>query len=364
MIAATSLLVNNVATASSEPRLAPRTAAQLLVALEQARPAGFSGTVVETAKLGLPSLTAIGGGAPDASLSIPNLVTGAHTLRIWYAGPERQRLALLGQLSESDVVHNGTDLWTYTSTTRQVTHQILPRDEATKISPHPLGNLTPQQAAEDALKAIDPSTSVTVDRTARVAGRAAYQLVLTPRDDRSLIGTVRLAIDADTSVPLRVQVFAHGASSPAIQIGFTDISFSVPDDSVFRFVPPAGSTVVKGNPLTQTLGSGPLHAMAGSPDAPREVAPGSTPDSVRATKVLGSGWTAVLEINPALKTDQGAAPGPLPPGLLEKIATPVEGGHLITSALLSIFVADDGHIFVGPVSATAIQQVAATGHGL
>ncbi len=354
MIAATSFLVNNVATASSEPNLAPRTAAQLLVALEQARPAGFSGTIVETAKLGLPSLTAIGGGgAPDASLSIPNLVTGAHTLRIWYAGPERQRLALLGSLSESDVVHNGTDLWTYTSTTRQATHKILPRGEATKMSTHPLGNLTPQQAAEDALKAIDPSTSVTVDRTARVAGRAAYQLVLTPRDDRSLIGTVRLAIDADTSVPLRVQVFAHGASSPAIQIGFTDISFKVPDDSVFRFVPPAGSTVVEGNPLTRPFGSAPLHATAGSPD-----------NRSFGTRLLGSGWTAVLEINPALKTAQGAAPGPLPPGFLEKIATPVEGGHLITSALLSIFIADDGHIFVGPVSATAIQQVAATGHGL
>ena len=43
---------------------------------------------------------------------------------------------------------------------------------------------TPVEAANRALKAIDPTTAVTVSRTARVAGRAAYQLSLAPRDSR------------------------------------------------------------------------------------------------------------------------------------------------------------------------------------
>ena len=64
------------------------------------------------------------GGGSD--LSLQNLVTGSHTLRVFYGGPEQQRVALLGQLSESDVIHNGTDLWTYSSSTRAVTHATLP----------------------------------------------------------------------------------------------------------------------------------------------------------------------------------------------------------------------------------------------
>ena len=372
-IALASFLASTVASASAEPNLPPRTAAQLLVSLEQARPAGLSGTIVETAKLGLPALPDIGGSGGDASLSLPNLVTGAHTLRVWYAGHQDQRLALLGQLSESDVIHHGTDLWTYTSTNRRVTHTTLPTNQADVNPAQHLGTLTPQQAAEDALNAIDPTTSVSVDRTARVAGRAAYQLVLSPKDTRSLIGSVRIAIDANTSVPLRVQVFARGASSPAIQVGFTDISFKVPDSSVFRFVPPAGSTVVQGNPLTDAGPGAPLrhrmvekapagakvHAPATAPKtAPTNGVPGA--DSGR-TKVLGSGWTTVLEINSGAAADQANSPFG---ALLNKAATPVNGGRLLTSALFSVFIANDGRMFVGPVTGTAIQQVAATGHGL
>ena len=72
--------------------------------------------------------------------------------------------------------------------------------------------LTPQQAASQALAAIDPTTKVSVDGTASVAGRSAYELVLKPRDTRSLVGDVRIAIDAKTDVPLRVQVLAEGAT--------------------------------------------------------------------------------------------------------------------------------------------------------
>ena len=42
-----------------------------------------------------------------------------------------------------------------------------------------------------------------------VAGRDAYELVLDPNDDGSLIEQVRIAIDGETRQPLRVQVFAR-----------------------------------------------------------------------------------------------------------------------------------------------------------
>ena len=103
--------------------------------------------------------------------------------------------------------------------------------------------MTPLAAAEKALAAIDPTTAVTVDRRPTVANRSAYQILLTPRDAKSLVGSVRIALDSETSVPLRVQVFARGAKAPAIQVGFTDISMGAPDASIFHFVKPAGTTV-------------------------------------------------------------------------------------------------------------------------
>ncbi|MDT5040043.1 MAG: hypothetical protein QOE51_1028, partial [Actinoplanes sp.] len=92
--------------ASADPSLPARSAAQLLVDVQTAQPAGLSGTVVETADLGLPSLPGITGGqGGDANLT--NLITGSNTARVWYAGQDKVRLALIGTLGETDVIRNG-----------------------------------------------------------------------------------------------------------------------------------------------------------------------------------------------------------------------------------------------------------------
>jgi hypothetical protein len=54
---------------------------------------------------------------------------------------------------------------------------------------------------------------------------------------------VDIAVDAATSLPLRVQVFARGAASPAYSVGFTALSFARPDPSNFTFTPPPGAKV-------------------------------------------------------------------------------------------------------------------------
>ena len=43
------------------------------------------------------------------------MLSGSHTARVWYAGPTKQRFALLGTLGETDVFHDGTDLWQWDS---------------------------------------------------------------------------------------------------------------------------------------------------------------------------------------------------------------------------------------------------------
>lgn len=168
-----------VITADAHGSLPPRTAAQLLTDVHGAKLQALSGTVVETSDLGLPALPAVGGRGGD-SASFSSLVSGSHTMRLWYAGPDRLRLALLGQLGESDLVRNGTDVWAWSSHDNTATHWTVPAGrEGAPLTPDASAGpaMTPQQAAEAALKAINPSTRVTTDPTAEVAGRPATSAV-------------------------------------------------------------------------------------------------------------------------------------------------------------------------------------------
>src|SRR6478609_9557315 len=142
-MAGAALTITGGAGASGRPTLPPKSAAQLLSLVEQAHPQSLSGTIVQTAHLGLPSLPT--GDAAGSDLSLQGLLTGSHTVRIWYDGPTRQRLAMLAPMSERDVIHNGTDLWTYTSVTNTVTHSKVARSLP---SPGPgITDVTPMQAA-------------------------------------------------------------------------------------------------------------------------------------------------------------------------------------------------------------------------
>src|SRR5688572_19402467 len=77
---AAAVTVPIVATAS--PSLPARSAAELLVDVSDAEGTPMSGTVVETARLGLPELPSVGG----SSISPMDLLSGSHTAKVWYDG--------------------------------------------------------------------------------------------------------------------------------------------------------------------------------------------------------------------------------------------------------------------------------------
>ena len=336
---AAAALLPSAASASPHPKLPVRTAAQLLTAVQHSSVEHLSGTIVETARLGLPSLP---GNAGAASLSWQTLVSGTHTARVWLDGQDRQRLALLGQLSESDVVRNGRDVWTYASDTQAVGHTALgaPSTAAPEVT-----RATPAGAAEQALKAIDPSTAVTVDRTARVAGQAAYTLVLTPRDSRSTVRKVLVAIDAAHNLPLRVQVFG-AAAAPAFETAFTDVSFAKPAASVFHFSPPKGAKVTTHEAAVTPTGARP--GPAGTARGKGLAGPAPT--------VLGSGWTSVVE----LPAGTYGAPGTgSASSMLSRLTTGLPNGdRLVQSALVNVLLAKDGRVLFGAVSPAVLQQAA------
>lgn len=340
MVAATGVL-----SAQSIPPLPTRTAAQLLADVETAQVDGLSGTVVAKASLGIPAL-------PDAAsgTSLISLLSGSHTLRVWYAGDDRQRVALMDATGEADVFHNGRDIWTYDSSTHQATHTRLPAASATSHQgqqpPAGMPTLTPQQVAAQVLAAVDPTTAVSVGVAHQVAGRAAYELVLTPRGQTSRIGSVRIAIDGKTSIPLRVRVYPRGLDSPAVDVAYTRISYGVPNLSNFTFTP-ATSVHVRQMPS----------APAGAPAQQPKIT------------TIGSGWTTVVRAQgmDLLGAGSGGASSPSAGSgelsgylqTLPRVSWSGGSGRLLQTTLLTVLISDDGRLYAGPVDRNVLLADAA-----
>ena len=345
-----------ISVAQAAPGLPARTAAQLLAEVADSVPPPLTGTVVETASFGLPALPATGN-----PTSLSSLLTGSHTVQVWYASPEHFRLAVPESLSESDVIRDGSTAWLWQSTLNKVTKFTLPA-HSTAAQPNqtvPKQPLTPQQAAEQVLAAVGPTTTVSVASNVTVAGQAAYGLVLEPKDARSLVGQVQIDIDGSNGVPLRLQIFARGASSPAFQVGYTAIQFVTPAPADLSFTPPPGSSVTDVN-LADGDGGG---AKASA-------------DSGVAT--IGSGWLTVLKLPSSALTPSAPAPGSgssAGPGgasgagdssavlsALLASATPVHGawgtGRLLRTSLVSVLMTDQGSTFVGAVEPSVLYAAA------
>jgi outer membrane lipoprotein-sorting protein len=282
-------------TAQAAPALPARTPAQLIAAIAATKsaPSALSGTITWNAALGLPDLPSTGG-----PMSITSLLTGSHTVKIWYARPGQLRLALPVPLGETDLRVDGRQIWLWDSQTNTATHVVLPAaaalpmgsrpgplrharqqwntqsrgfapapaspnsGEAARTSAESFGTYsvsgtttppTPQQVARQLLAAIGPTTAVSVQSNVVIAGRAAYQLTLAPKNPGSLVGRVSIAVDASRYLPLRVQVFARGSASPAYQVGYTALSFARPAASNFGFTPPPGAKVKTIRPLAGSL---------------------------------------------------------------------------------------------------------------
>lgn len=334
-------------TSAAHADLPARSAARLLADLAHPGLSGFSGTVEQSADLGLPALPA-GMAGEGSSADLTSLLAGTHTLRVWYAAPGRSRIAVLGDGSESDLVSDGHGLWSWSSADRTATHWALPWGRAgtpqiTTPSPMtttPMTPMTPLQLAQRALRAIDPTTKVTTNGSAVVAGRSAYLLTLAPRTTRTLVDSIQIAIDSATHLPTRVQVYAVGHAAPALSVGFTHFDPTTPSSARFTFTPPPGAKVVE-----KSL---PSHDAA----APRRADVGG--DTMPA--VTGTGWSSVVVLPATAGRQLLAAKGPQTALLrhLDRVSGSWGSGRLLRGTLLSVVLGDDGRIALGAVPPSAL----------
>jgi outer membrane lipoprotein-sorting protein len=413
-VIAAGVLAGSIPARAGDP-LPEKTPAQVLVLLGEHKTKTFSGTVEQTSELGLPELPATGPSSGPAAAggvaSIAELLTGKHTARVYLDGPAKVRIQLVDRLAERDVIRRDSDIWFYNSRDNSAAHLTLPafaRDlplpapppeplpvpeppvapaqpDQEPATPKPTGPAeaspapdlpvpmpeysipTPVDIATRLLAAVDSSTLVTVGPDVEVAGRAAYNLVLEPRTEGTLVGQVAIAVDGETGLPLRVSVTARDQVEPAFQTGFASLSLATPDDSLFTFAPPPGATVKE---LQLPLpGARPWPVTSGFPGSPGTVITPDAlmdagraypmPDMARPT-VTGSGWETVIGF-PALSAGQGSMrESLLKDPFLAQAAVVVPGGRLLSTTLVNVLITDDGRIFVGMVPAERLQAAAGT----
>jgi hypothetical protein len=220
---------------------------------------------------------------------------------------------------------------------------------------------TPEAMLDQALAALDDTTEVTVGTDGRVAGRDVYELVLEPRTDDTLVGSIRFAIDGENGTPLSASVTARGADEPAFSVAFTDVSYAAPDASALTFTPGSDVTVTEREipiPTADQIAAWRAQAQA---KADELGAQGQT-DAASPT-VYGEGWSTVVEL-PASVGGAGDPLAGIPAEqrrMLDSVTTPVDGGRVFQTSLATVLLTDDGRVLAGSVSVDRLLEAAATG---
>ncbi|MFE5599956.1 outer membrane lipoprotein carrier protein LolA [Streptomyces coelicoflavus] len=359
---------------SGDPDLPKVTAEQLIEKIAKSDVEQLSGTVRINTDLGLPDLgglesglmSGISGGpgsggdgegsAADPSAKLTALVSGSHTLRVAADGPDRQKLSLMENAAEYSLIHNGKDVWGYDSQSNEVYHSTAP-DGAER--PEKDVPATPKDFADEALKSVDDTTSVTVGGTAQVAGRDAYRLVVEPKQDGSTVGAITVAVDAETGTPLKFTLTPASGGAAVVDVGFTKVSFAKPDASTFDFTPPAGAKVTEADEAG---------AAAKAPEHGRK-AEGDLAKEMDGLKVIGEGWNSIATFDTGARggLPTGAAGGDLGDlgglgGFLGSFGDQVKGdfgsGTVFKTRLVNALITDDGKVYAGAVTKDALVKAA------
>ncbi|CAL9536174.1 hypothetical protein SUDANB108_04166 [Streptomyces sp. enrichment culture] len=357
---------------SGDPDLPKITAQQLIEKIAESDTEQLSGTVKISTDLGLPNLGGLesglmsgaagrgeGGSSADPTARLTELATGTHTLRVAADGPDRQKLSLLENAAEYSIVHNGKDVWAYDSKSNEVYHGTA--SESPEHGKDRQPPATPKGFAEEALKAVDDTTSVTVDGTAQVAGRDAYKLLVKPKQSGSTVGAITVAVDAETGTPLKFTLTPASGGAAVVDVGFTQVSFAQPAASTFDFTPPKGAKVTEEKDAGQDAGKG-----FGKGEA-REHAPGGKDLGAghEGMRTIGEGWNAIATFDTGGEgVPSGEAAGEFG-GFLDSLGDKVTGefgsGTVFSTRLVNALVTDDGTVYVGAVTKDALVKAADAG---
>ncbi|MCZ4509442.1 DUF2092 domain-containing protein [Streptomyces sp. ActVer] len=354
---------------SGDPDLPDITAQQLIEKIAASDVQQLSGTVKISTDLGLPNLggleSSLGGGmggggddsgsSADPSSKLLELASGTHTLRVASDGEDKQKLSLLDKAAEYSVIHNGDEVWAYDSASNEAYHMKDSSGAAEKGTKGKADDVpaTPKELAEEALKAADDTTSVTVDGTAQVAGRDAYKLLIKPKASGSTVGAISIAVDSKTGLPLKFTLTPASGGAAVIDAGFTKVDFSKPAASTFDFSPPKGTKVTEGDE-GKAEGKADRAQPKGGEDLGKEF---------QGLNVIGEGWSSIAQFDtggegmPSESSGAGDA-GRFLDSLGDQVTGKFGSGTVFSTRLVNALITDDGKVYAGAVTKDALVKAA------
>ncbi|KPI20852.1 hypothetical protein OK074_7529 [Actinobacteria bacterium OK074] len=378
---------------SGDPNLPKISAQQLLEKIAASDVQQVSGTVKITTDLGLPDVSGLasgltgssgagaGGSSADPSSRLLELASGTHTLRVAADGQDKQKVSVIEKAAEYSLIHNGDDVWAYDSSSNSAYHATTSADEkaggkADGKSAAPKGDselpATPKDFADQALKAADSTTSVTVDGTAQVAGRDAYKLLIKPKESSgTTVGAISIAVDAKTGLPLKFTLTPASGGAAVVDVGFTQVSFAKPAASTFDFTPPKGAKVTEDGAAKGGTGSSEKDSGKNGLKRDGSARGGASTgglDDLTGLKTLGKGWSSVVELDSGSdsgsKSESPSTSGGSSDisGFLNSLGDHVTGdfgsGTVYSTRLVNALVTDDGKVYVGAVTKSTLVKAA------
>ncbi|MGC8465646.1 MAG: LolA family protein [Acidimicrobiales bacterium] len=337
---------------AQSPTLPTVTTTQLVTDVLSTKPAPLSGTVVASASL-LGSLSSLSSQLPGG-VSLPG---GTATVNVWVGASRQFRAQILNSSSERDLYVNGSATWLWNSSSNQAI-ELVPSSTAQSSTVSPsMATYDPQVEATNLLKALAPTTSISLGTNTYVGGRPAYVLRLTPLDHNSLFGYVDIYVDASTSQVLGVDVVASDGTQ-ALSVKFSGVTFAAPNPNVFVFTPPATASVKKEVlPSTTTMSGSTVPSSSSSSPS---TSPLSSLQGVKFTP-YGHGWSTVAvsssgaysSLITGLSTKDPQAVGLLK-GALQSVSTPFGEGKFLSTPLVDVLVLPNGTILAGSVNETEL----------
>ena len=348
-------------------------AEELMVMMMDAQPTEFSGTILKTSNLGLPALELssmvseedaermrekmpeeFADFAPEVIeqnllTEAMELVTGEHRVRV-FVGETGMRAQILDMMAQRDLIVSGNTIWSYDSREQVAMYAEIDEEKLAegKVSAEAelnayiveLGlDLTdPQAVAEYLMSQVGDSSEVSVGTDHYHAGRTAYQLIVTPNSEVSLVDSIVVSVDSETGMPLALSVYSTEQAEPAMEVGYESISFADQDESLFSFTPPAGTQIVDLNELEAQKEKVDLEMWM---DMDEMESLEKKPEPV----MIGEGWDTVVHM-PAGEKPLEEMGGQL----LQSLMTPVAGGMLLSTPLMNVFMTDSGDVYAGAVS--------------
>ena len=204
-------------------------AGALLQRIEGSRDLAFSGYTESAGNVGLPG--------NDDLESLTDLLSETHRARVWWRDPQVWRVATVRTTGETDLAHEPGQMtrWVFESRTVTVVPDVPVRLPNT-------ADLLPNELARRVLAGARPGELSRLP-AARVAGRDALGLRLTPADEQASIGHVDVYADRRSGLPLRVQLYGRGSATPVLTSRFLDVSLARPSAHDVAFRAPARAQI-------------------------------------------------------------------------------------------------------------------------